>query len=89
MINKQRTRAVRGIEEDEKSQREQPVTGISSAFPRVFIRSMTARLRENTKQIDTSLNDTANKVRDHSRPKVLTFVRSFDQYEGYYNVPSK
>ena len=50
---------------------------------------MTERLQKNHRQMESSLRETGNRVRDDSRPEVQNFVRCFDQYEGYDNVSSR
>ena len=60
MFNKERTSALRGIEEEKEAEQEQPVEGISSALLQAFLEA-----------------------------EVQNFVRSFDLYDRYYNVPSR
>ena len=73
MINKERTRALRGIADEEEPPQEQPVEGISSAFLQAFLGNKTE----------------ITELREDPNPDVQNFVRCFDPYEGYYNVPSR
>ena len=89
MINKEGTKALRRITEEEEPEEEQPVEGISSALLQAFLGNMRERLQESNRQMETILRETLNRVRDDTRLEVQNFVRCFDQYEAYYNVPSR
>ena len=76
MINKARSRALRGIAEEEEPQAPQPVEGISSAFLHAYLDCMTHEIqKENTQRKESS--------------KMAGFIECFDNNEGYYQVPHK
>ena len=95
MINKERERALKGIEKEKEVEQEQPVEGISSAFLQSFLGNMTERLQESNRQMEQVLRGIANRrreiteLREDPNPEVQNYVRCFDQYEGYCNVPSR
>ena len=84
MINKERERALRGIEEEKEVEQEQPAEGISSAFLQSFLGNITERLQESNRQMEQALRRREiTELREDPNPEVQNFVRCFDQYEGY------
>ena len=54
MINKQRSRPLRGIAEEEEPQAPQPEEGMSSAFLHAYLDCMTAQIQKDNKQLKES-----------------------------------
>ena len=89
MSNKERPRPLKGIEEEVELLQAQPVEGILWAFLQAFLGNMTETLQESNRQIETSLRETGDRVRDDQRPEVQYYVWWLDPFEGYYNIPSR
>ena len=76
MINKQRSRAIRGTAEEEEPQAPQPVERIPSAFLHAYLDCMTEEIHKDNEELQESL-------------KKAGFIQCFDTNEGYYQVPHK
>ena len=76
MINKERSRVLRGIAKEEEPQALQPAEGISSVFLHDYLDCMTEEIQQYNKQLKGSL-------------KKAGLIQCFDTNAGYNQVPHK
>ena len=76
MINKKRSRALRGTPEEEELQAPWPVERIPSAFQHAYLNCMTEEIQKDNQELKESLKKGA-------------FIQCFDTNEEYYQVPHR
>ena len=76
MINNERSRAFKGIAEEQVPQAPQPMQGISSAFLHTYLACMTEEIQKDYKQLEESFQ----------KAGVIQF---FDTKEVYNRIPHR